>query len=159
MYTSSRNCTLERHMVKKKNKPVSINCILLLLIVPKLCMSILFATISLEQSSENSQAKKERTDNREIKYVYWHTRCFSPCFHILTISAWIDMSCLNKKKWFYPLVAVELPFSILLQLLLVVFFLRNSHYPSKAGFNWKTWPKHAVLIFYPAYYQNIMFDY
>lgn len=87
-----------------KNKLVSINCILLLLLVPELCMYILFAPITSEQSSENSQAKKARTNNWGKKYVFkkkfrhfyrWRfpkwittltqTRCFCPCFHILTI--------------------------------------------------------------------------
>lgn len=51
-----RKCTLKRYVVK--HQLVSINFILLLLIVPDSCTSVLFTALYSVKSHENPQSKK-----------------------------------------------------------------------------------------------------
>lgn len=53
-----RNCTLKRCVVK--HKLVSVNFILLLLIVPDSCTSVLFTALYSVKSHENPQSKKRK---------------------------------------------------------------------------------------------------
>lgn len=62
-----RNCTLKRYVVK--HKLISMNSILLLLIGPDSCTSVLFTALYSEKSHENPVKEKKEPSEQKLSSV------------------------------------------------------------------------------------------